>query len=132
GGELHRATDAFGDVAERPIAEDGGVQRRVEVVRVGHDRAEVLLHELGMVLYRLGERAEDDAELGQLLLERGGHGDTVEYRVDGYPGQTLALGQGDSELLEGLEELGVHLVQAGRAVAGPLRSRVVDDLLVVE
>src|SRR5262249_58075571 len=34
-GEFHRATDALGDIAERPIAEDGGVQRRSEERRVG-------------------------------------------------------------------------------------------------
>ncbi|WVZ12517.1 hypothetical protein V8G54_017047 [Vigna mungo] len=37
GGELHRALGVFGNVAERPVAEDGGVQRCVVIVIGGHD-----------------------------------------------------------------------------------------------
>ena len=66
GGQLHRAADALGDVAERAVGEDRRVQRRVVVVRVGHDRAEILAHQVGMLLHRFRERAEDDALLGQL------------------------------------------------------------------
>ena len=83
GRELHRTANALGDVAEGAVGEDRGVERREEVVGVGDDGAEVLLDELGVVLHRLGERAEDDADLGELLAERGRDGNRVEDGVDG-------------------------------------------------
>jgi len=42
GGDLHRALGVFGNVAERAVAEDGGVQRGVVVVIGGHDPSQVL------------------------------------------------------------------------------------------
>src|SRR5450759_3989705 len=44
----------------------------------------------------LGEGAEDDAHLGELLAERRRHRDAVEDRVDGHTGQPLALAQGNT------------------------------------
>ena len=65
-----------------------------------------------MVLHRLGERAEDDAELRQLRLERRGDRDRVEHRVDGDAGEHLLLFERNAELLERLPHLRVHVVQA--------------------
>ncbi len=85
-----------------------------------------------MLLHRLGERAEDDALLRQLVLEGGGDGDAVEHRVHGHAGEHLLLVQRDAELLVGLEQLRIHLVQAlGRVVLG-LGRRIVGDGLVVD
>ena len=55
-----------------------------------------------MLLHRFAERTEDDAQFGQLVLERRGHGNAVEDRIDGDAGQPLLLVEGDAELLEGL------------------------------
>src|SRR5690606_10382202 len=85
-GKLHRAAYAFRHVHEGAVAEHRGVQRRVEVVADRHDAAEVFAYQLGVVLHGFGDRAEDHARFGQLLLERGGDGDAVEYRVDGNGG----------------------------------------------
>src|SRR5215471_14994279 len=68
-GKLHGTPHALRDIAERAVAEDRRVERREEVVRVGDHGAQVALDEGWMLLDRLRERAEDDAELGQLLLE---------------------------------------------------------------
>ena len=131
GGELHRAADALGDVAERAVAEDGGVQRGEEVVGVRDHRAQVLLDQLRVVLDRLGERAEDDPQFGQLLLEGGGHRDAVEHGVHRHAAQPLLLLQGDAQLLEGPPDFRIHLVQALQRLLR-LGRRVVDDVLVVD
>ena len=73
GRQLHRTPHALGDVGERAVTEDRRVERREEIVGVRHDRAEVLAHELRMALDGFREGTEDDAELGELLLERGRH-----------------------------------------------------------
>src|SRR2546428_10237091 len=55
----------------------------------------------------------------------------VEHGVHRHAGQPLLLGQGDPELLVGLQELGIDLLQALRLLL-QLRSRVVDHVLVVD
>ena len=102
GRQLHRAADALRHVDERAVAEHRRVERGVEVVGVRHDRADVLAHQLGMVLDRFRERAEDDAELTELLLEGGGDRDRVEHRVDGDAGEHLLLLERDAQLVERL------------------------------
>src|SRR5207237_2691181 len=109
GRQLHRAAYALGDVDEGTVAEDGGVEGREEVVRVGNHGTQVLLDQLRMLLHRLGEGTEDDARLGQLRLEGGGHRDAVEDGVHRDAGEPLLLLERDAELLEGLEQLGVDL-----------------------
>ena len=69
-----------------------------------------------MVLHRLGEGAEDDADLRELLAEGRRDRDRVEDRVHRDAGQLAALAQRNAELLVGLEELRVHLLEALRAV----------------
>src|SRR5713101_1225919 len=132
GRQLHRTAHALRDVAEGAVAEDRGVERGEEVVRVGDHRPEVLLDQLRMVLHRLGERAEDDACLGQLLLEGGGHRDAVEDGVHRDAGEHLLLLQRNAELAEGLEQLGIDLLEALRPRPLRLGRRVVDDVLVVD
>ena len=91
GRQLHRTAHALGDVGERAVREDRRVERGVEVVGGRHHRAEVLADQLRMLPHRLGERAEDDPELGQLVLEGRGHRHGVEHRVDRHPGHHLLL-----------------------------------------
>ena len=131
GGQLHRAVHALGDEAERPVGEHRRVEGGEEVVPVGHHRPQVGTYQVRMVLHRLGERTEDDADLGQLLLEGRGHRHRVDDGVDRHTAEPLLLGQGDTELVEHGPNLGVDLVEAGQ-LRLRLRGRVVDDVLVVD
>ena len=100
GRELHRAAHARRHVDERAVGEHRRIERREEVVGHRHDRAEILLHQLGMLAQRLGDRHEDHAGLLQLFLEGGGDRDGVEHRVDrdavarrgGSPSSPIRLG----------------------------------------
>ncbi len=132
GRELHRAPHALRDEAERAVGEDGGIERREVVVRVRHDRSEVLLDEVGVLLDRLGERAEDDSHLLELVAEGRRDRNRVEDGVDRHAGELGPLAQGDAELLVGLEQLRVDLFERLRPVLPGLRRRVVDDRLVVD
>ena len=131
-GQFHRTAHAPGDVAERPVAEHGGIERGEEVVGIRHDGAEIPLDQVRTLAHRLGERAEDDALLGELVLERGGDGDAVEDRVDRDARQRGALLERDSQLLVRLEELRIDLVETLRAVVLRLRGGVVRDPVVVD
>ena len=136
GRQLHRAAHALGHVDEGAVGEDRRVERGVEIVGDRHDRAEILPHDLRIFADRLGDRAEDDAGLLQLLLEGGDDRDRIEHRVDGDPraldaGQHLALAERNAELLVGREQLGIDLVEALRALAA-LRRGVVVDVLEVD
>ena len=84
-----------------------------------------------MVLHRLGERTEDDAELGELLLERGRHRHTVEHRVHRDAGQQFLLVERNPELLEGPPDLGIDLIEALERRLF-LRRGVINDVLVVD
>ena len=82
----------------------------------GHHRAEILLHQLRMVVHRLGERAEDHARLLQRLLKvvatetLSNTASTATWsaldgvRIDAR--QDRPLLQRDAELLVGLQQLG--------------------------
>ena len=131
GRELHRAAHALRNVGEGAVGEDRRVEGREEVVRVRHHGAQVLAHQLGMILHRLRERAEEDALLLELRLEGGGDGDAVEDGVDRHAGEALLLEQRDAELFVGAQQLRIDLVEA-RQLRARLRRRVVDDLLVVD
>ena len=56
---------------------------RKEVIRHRNDCSKILLNQLRMVLYRLRERAENNASIGELIFERRRNGYTVEDSVDG-------------------------------------------------
>ena len=132
GRELHRALDALGNEDERAVREDRAVQGGEEVVGVRNHRAQVLLHQLRMLAHRLGERAEDDPHLVELGLEGRRDGDRIEDRIDGDAGERGALVQRNSQLLVGLEQLGIDVGERLRPVLLRLRRRVVDDRLVVD
>ncbi len=82
GRQLHRAAHARRHVDERAVGEHRRVERGEEVVGHRHDRAEIFLHQLGMLAHRLRDRHEDHAGLLQLLLEGGGDRDRIEHRID--------------------------------------------------
>ena len=99
------------------------------------------LHQLGMLLQRLGDRHEQDAGLGEFLLEGGRDRHRIEHRIDRDARasailaldaeQRLPLAQRNAELLVGLEDFGVDLVERLRAVL-LLRRRIVVEVLVVD
>src|SRR3990172_146686 len=131
GRELHRAADAPGDVDERAVAEDRGVEGGEVVVGVGDDRPEVLPDQLRVLFHRLREATKDDTELEELLLEGGRDRHAVEDGVDRNAGQPLLLLERDAELFVGALELGVDLVEAIR-VHLDLGRGVVTNRLVVD
>src|SRR5882762_7275107 len=129
--QLQRTADALGDVDERAIGEDRGVQRREEIVVVRDDGAEILLDEVGVLTNRLRHRTEDHAEFGELRLERGRDGHAVEHGIHGDAAEALLLLDRDAELLERGDELGIDLVE--RVEFWKLfGGRVVADRLIVD
>src|SRR6266705_1124277 len=129
--QLERAAHALGDVGERTVREDRGVQRREEIVVVGHDRAQILADQVRVLANRFGDRAKDDPLLGELLTKRGGHGDRVEHRVHRDAGETLLLRDRNAKPLERLEQLGIDLLEA-LELRLRLGRRVVADRLIVD
>ncbi len=131
GGQLHRTAHALRDVHERAVGEHGRVQGGEEVVIVRNHRTEVLLHQLGILPDRFRDGAEDHPMLLELLAERRCDGDRIEHGVHRHARQPFPLLDGDPELLECLEQLGVDLFEAVQL--GPLfGSRVIADGLIVD
>ena len=85
-----------------------------------------------MVQDRLRERAEDDAHLAQLGLERGRHRHAVEHRIHRHSGQHLLLFERDAQFFVRAQQLRIDILQALGAVALGLGRGVVDNLLVVD
>ena len=98
--QRQRHLDALGHVDERAARPDRAVERGELVVLRRHDRAEVLLEDLRVFLERLVGAHEDDAELGQLFLDRVVDDLRVVLRADA--GEELALSLRDAEPLERL------------------------------
>ncbi len=128
--QFHRTAHSLRHIHKRPIAEHRRVQGSIEIVRVRHNRSEILLHQVRMLLHRFGKRAEDHARFGQLCLERRCNRHRVEDRIHGYIGKQLLLGQRNPQLLVRAQNLRVYLVEAGQLLL-LLRRRVVRDVLVV-
>ena len=109
GRKLHRTAHAFRDVAERTVGEHGGIQRGVIVVRVRHDRAEIFFDEVGMVMNRLAERAENNSLLRQIFAIRRADGNGIKNRVHRHAGQPAAFAQRNAELLVGFQQVSGQL-----------------------
>ena len=121
----------LGDVAERTVGENRGVQRCIEVVGIRDYAPEVLFHQLGEVAQRLGDRTEEDALFGQHLLEGGLDRHGVHHGVDRNARQRHLLFERNAQFVEGALQLRVHFVHRVQLLFG-LRSRIVDDLLKVD
>ena len=132
GGQLHRAAHALGHVHEGAVAEHRRVERGVEVVAVRHDAAEIFLHQLRIFAYRFRERAEHDAEFGQLCLVGGRDRHRVEHRVHCHAGERRAFMQRNAELFVGFEQLGVDVGEALRPVLVGLGRGEIDDRLIID
>ena len=83
-----------------------------------------------MVFDSLADRAEHHAVLSQLLSVGGGNGHAIEDGIDSHIAEPLLLAQRDAELVEGFEQLGIHLVKA-RYFCLLLRCGVINDVLIV-
>ncbi len=79
----------------------------------------------------LAKGAEDDAVLRQLGAICGADRDRVEDGIDRHAGEDLLLAEGDAQLLVGLQQLGIDIVQRAQRLGGAGR-RVVADVLVVD
>ena len=68
---------------------------------------------------------------GQLLLVGRGDRHAVEHRIHSHIGEALLLAERNPELVEGFQQLRVHLVEAGLLLL-LLRRRVINDVLVID
>ena len=131
GRELHGGSDPFGDITKGTIAEDGGIQCRVEVVAVRNHRAKVFPHEIGVLTYRFRKGTEDNAQLRKFIFEGRRNGDAVKDSIYRDAGEPLLFIEGDSKLLEGLKQLWINLVEALK-IFFCLRAGVINDGLEVD
>ena len=109
--ELHGTSHAFGDIDERAVAEDCGVECGKEVVAIGYDAAEVLAHQVGVFAHRLADGAEDDAFLLKFVAESRLDAHRVHHCIDGCSCQRHAFLQRDAQLVEGFHQLGVDVAR---------------------
>src|SRR6476620_5360939 len=139
GRQLHRTANARRYIDERAVRKHRGVQGGEEIVRGRHHRAEILLHQIGMLADRLRDRHEDYAGLLQLLLERGRDRDRIKHGIDRdaplafrtYNAfQHLDFAQGNAELLVGLQDFWIDLVERCQRLF--LRGGVVVEILVID
>ena len=96
GAQLHRTPHALGYIDERSVGEHRRIQRRIIIVTVGHDSAEIFAYQLRIVLDRLGEGAEDHAEFRQMLAVGRLDADGVHHGVDCHAGKSFLFLQADA------------------------------------
>ena len=132
GGQFHRAAHARRDVDEGTVGKHRRIQRRVVVVPIRHHRAQILAHQLGMLAHRLGERAEHDAQFGQLALVAGRHRHRIEHRVHRHAGQDGLFRQRNTKLFVGTKQLRINFIQTFRAVGFLLGRGIVGKRLIVD
>ena len=65
-----------------------------------------------MLLHGVAERAEDDADLGEFVLEGGRYRDRVEYGINGNAGEHLLLLQRNAKFVIRRQDLRIDLVEA--------------------
>ena len=80
-GKFHGAANPFGDINEGAVAEYSTVQRGKKVVGIGHHRCHVFLYQIGMMLHRFAEGAENDAHLRQIFTESCFHRNAVHHSI---------------------------------------------------
>ena len=132
GGQLHRAANTFGNVAEGTVTEDGGIQGGEEIVGIRHHGAQILADQFWELPHRFAEGAKNDSMLCELCFKRGGDGNTVKHGIHGDAGQPLLFAQGNAQLRISLQKLGIDFIETLGPVAFLFGSGVIDDLLVVD
>src|SRR6185437_5444300 len=112
GGKLHWTANALRDKSKGAVAEYRRIQGRIEVVGIRNHGTEILLHQVGMLLYRLGKRAEDHSLFRQLLLKCSGDGNAVEHGIHSNTGEPLLFVQRNPQLAVGFKNLRINFIQA--------------------
>ena len=112
GGQFYGASHAFGDVAEAAIGEDCAIEGGEKVVAGGHDAAQILANQVGIAADGFADGAEKDALFLQHLLRGGLDRDGVHDGIVCHASQLFLLIERDAQLVEGVEELGVDLIEA--------------------
>ena len=97
GRQLDGTANAFRDVTERTVREDGGVQGGKKIIRVRDDRADIFPHQVRMLAHGFRERAENDAEVLQHFLVRGRDGHAVEHGIHGHAFQPVSFVQAECQ-----------------------------------
>ena len=110
GGKFHGAAHALGDIHEGTVGKYGGIERGEIIVAVGHHRAEVLAHQVGILAHGLADRTKDDAFLLQRLLESGLHRYGVHHGIYCHACQSHAFFKGNTEFVERLHQFGVDFL----------------------
>jgi hypothetical protein len=64
-----------------------------------------------MFLHCFAERAEDHADLPQLLFVSRRNGNRIEHRVNGHTRKLLLLGQRNAEFLERTQQFRINFVE---------------------
>ena len=130
GAQFHRATHTLGDVNERAVAEHCRVERGVEIVGIRHHAAQILAHQVGIVLHGLAHRAEYHAEFSEFLAIGGFHAHAVHHGVDGHAAEPQLLLQGDAKFVEGALQFRVDFAALGSLFL--LGRGIITDVLEVE
>ncbi len=79
--QLHRATYALRYINKRTVREHGRIQGGEEIITITNHAAQILLHQVRMMLYSLAERTENNPLLRKILLESSLHGNTIHHGV---------------------------------------------------
>ena len=130
GGQFHRATHALGNIDKRAVAEDCRIQGSIEIVGIRHHFAQVLAHQVRIVLHRLADGAEDDAQLGQSLAIGRLDAHAVHHGVHSHTAQSQLFLQRDAQLVECLLQFRVNLLFLASLLLS--RSGIVADVLIVD
>jgi hypothetical protein len=117
GGQLHRTAHACRDVDKGAVRKHGGIEAGKVVIGVRHHGAEILLYQFRVFAYRLRDGAEDDSGLAQVLAERGRHRHAVEHGIHRNARQCLLFFQRDAQLVVGVQQLRIDLVETLRTRA---------------
>ncbi len=110
GAEFHRTTNALGNVHKRTIAKNSTVEGGKVIVGIRHHRAQIFLHQLGMLLHGFADGAKNHAFFGQFFFESSDYRYRVEYGIHGYSGQNQLFLEGNAQFVVGGFDFGVELV----------------------
>ena len=129
--QFHRTAHAFGDIDKRTVTKHGTVQCCEEIVAVGHDGAEILAHQVAMLLDGIADGTEDDALLTEFFLKSGLHADRVHDGIHGsVAAQCQPLFQRNTQFVESLLQLRVNLSVPSWLLGH--RVGIVADCLIVD
>ena len=107
--QFHGASHPLGDIYKGAIAEHGTVKCGIEVVTIGHYRAQILFHQMRILLDGIADRAKQYTHLCQFFLEGGFHRHRVHDSIYRHPAQRQSLFQRDAQFVERLHQLGIYL-----------------------